>query len=85
MSDSTFGQIETFVERQGKFWAIIRHFLSTENMLLMSECNRFFFSLGKLGDFQKVDIEDLIFKRVVLVDDNKDIRVSVMREGFDHN
>ena len=70
MSDSTFGQIETFVERQGKFSAIIRHFLSTENMLLMSECNRFFSSLGKLGDFQEVDIEDLRFKSVFLDDDN---------------
>ena len=85
LCDGHFVQIETFVEKTNGFTAIVRHFHFCENLLSSESTDWFLFKLKELGGLQELDVKTLMFKCVVLVDSLSDIRVSVMREGFDHN
>ena len=83
-----FAVIEVFFVKNLVFFALVRYFLDVIELNISDEETScaFFYQIERLSNLQAIPVNDIKFKCVVIENAQRNFyKVSVVKEGFDHN
>ena len=88
LKDEKFVQVQCFVKIEGIIYAVVRYFLDVAILNVIPDHHifpyNFCFELSTLGPLDLCLVENLLYKSIVCPLPNV-LKVSVIREGFEHN
>ena len=85
--DNKFVICEVYVSCQNENFALLRYFQDVQEVFLSQDnlpCG-LLFDIRNSGDLEKVSVEKLEFECIVYKRSKSSYRISVVKEGFEHN
>ena len=89
LKDSNFVKVECYAKIESTIYAVVKQFLNVRELKIVTDVCKpslgYCFELSDLGPLKLRDVKTFAFKTVVFPCNNDSFRVSVLKEGFEHN